>query len=304
MVRSRYPDGVVDVQEDGGLEEMDATLLSELARQALTEDGAWQDVTTAATVDPAQRGAATVLAKREGVIAGLPVMAAVFAAIDPTIRFLPLISDGDRVRKGDHIATLEGSYAAILRGERVALNFLQRMSATATMAAQAVAGAAGSNARIIDTRKTTPGLRYLERYAVRAGGGKNHRYNLADGILIKDNHLAALRARGMGIADAVRLSREHSPHTLRVELEVTTLDELDEGLAAGADIILLDNMTVEQMAEAVRRCQGRAMTEASGGITPENIAEVASTGVDLISLGALTHSAPALDISLELELAG
>jgi nicotinate-nucleotide pyrophosphorylase (carboxylating) len=285
-------------------EQLDATLLRELARQALTEDGAWQDVTTAATVDPAQRGTATVLAKRDGVIAGLPVMAAVFAEVDPSIRFKPLIADGHHVHKGDHIATLEGSYAAILRGERVALNFLQRLSATATMAAQAVAGAAGSKARIIDTRKTTPGLRYLERYAVRAGGGRNHRYNLADGILIKDNHLAALRARGMGIADAVRLSREHSPHTLRVELEVTTLDELDEGLAAGADIILLDNMTIDQMAEAVRRCQGRAITEASGGITPENITEVAATGVDLISLGALTHSAPALDISLELELAG
>jgi nicotinate-nucleotide pyrophosphorylase (carboxylating) len=292
-------------RSDGAFEELDAGLLAQAARQALSEDGAWQDVTTTATVDPAQRGTATVLAKRDGVIAGLPVMAAVFAAVDPEIRFRALIADGRHVTRGEHIATLEGSYASILRGERVALNFLQRLSGTATAAAKAVAGtrAAGSQARVIDTRKTTPGLRYLERYAVRAGGGQNHRFNLADGILIKDNHLAALRARGMGIADAVRLSRERSPHTLRVELEVTTLDELDEGLAAGADIILLDNMTIEQMAEAVRRCKGRAMTEASGGITPENITEVAATGVDLISLGALTHSAPSLDISLELNLA-
>lgn len=293
----------LDLHRDGGVEELDAELLAQLARQALSEDGAWQDVTTAATVDPAQRGSATVLAKRDGVIAGLPVMAAVLAAVDPATAFHALISDGQPVRKGDHIATIEGSYASILRAERVALNFLQRLSGTATMTAQAVTGAGRSDVRIIDTRKTTPGLRYLERYAVRAGGGQNHRYNLADGILIKDNHLAALRARGMGIADAVRLSRQHSPHTLRVELEVTTLDELDEGLAAGADIILLDNMTIEQMREAVRRCRGKAMTEASGGITPETIADVAGTGVDLISLGALTHSAPSLDISLELELA-
>jgi nicotinate-nucleotide pyrophosphorylase (carboxylating) len=291
-----------DIQVDGALEALDVELLGDLARQALTEDGAWQDVTTAATVDPNQRGSATVLAKRDGVIAGQPVMAATFTAVDPETRYRALIPDGSKVRKGDHIAMVEGSYASILRAERVALNFLQRLSGTATMTAQAVALAGRSDVRIIDTRKTTPGLRYLERYAVRAGGGRNHRYNLADGILIKDNHLAALRARGMGIAEAVRFSRELSPHTLKVELEVTTLDELDEGLEAGADVILLDNMNVDQMREAVGRCRGRALTEASGGITTENIAEVAATGVDLISLGALTHSAPSLDISLELEL--
>lgn len=291
---------------NGAFEQLDAGLLAQMARQALTEDGAWQDVTTTATVDPAQRGTATVLAKRDGVIAGLPVMAAVFAAVDPEIRFQALVHDGQQVSRGEHLAVVEGPYAAILRAERVSLNFLQRLSGTATATAKAVAStrAAGSQARVIDTRKTTPGLRYLERYAVRAGGGQNHRFNLADGILIKDNHLAALRAQGMGIAEAVRLSRERSPHTLRVELEVTTLEELEEGLAAGADIILLDNMTIDQMREAVRRCRGHAMTEASGGITPENIGEVAATGVDLISLGALTHSAPSLDISLELELAG
>jgi nicotinate-nucleotide pyrophosphorylase (carboxylating) len=293
----------IEARTDGALEQLDAGILERLAEAALIEDGAWQDVTTSATVEPEQRGTATVLAKREGVIAGLPMMAAVFAVVDRSVEFEALIQDGQRVVRGQQMARITGSYASILRGERVALNFLQRLSGTATMAAHAVAKAASSHARIIDTRKTTPGMRYLERYAVRAGGGQNHRYNLSDGILIKDNHLAALRARGLGIADAVRLSRERSPHTLKVELEVTTLEELEEGLAAGADVILLDNMTIEEMAESVRRCKGRALTEASGGITPENIAEVAGTGVDLISLGALTHSAPSLDISLELELA-
>jgi nicotinate-nucleotide pyrophosphorylase (carboxylating) len=282
---------------------LDPTILADVAQRALQEDGAWQDVTTAATVVRDQRGVGTVLAKAEGVIAGLPVMAAVFAAADPALLFRPLRSDGDRTALLDHIATVEGSFASILRAERVALNFLQHLSGVATMTARAVAAAAGTNTRIIDTRKTTPGLRYLEKYAIRAGGGRNHRYNLTDGILIKDNHLAALRARGLGIADAVRLSRQLSPHTLRVELEVTNFAELEEGLAAGVDIILLDNMSVEQMRQAVERCRGRAQTEASGGITPETVGDVADTGVDFISLGALTHSVRALDISLELDLA-
>lgn len=284
-------------------EELNRQLVDEIVRRALAEDGVWQDVTTAATVAPEQQGRATVLVKGEGVIAGLPVMAAVFAAVDPSLIFAPLCRDGEHVRRGDHVATVEGSYASMLRGERTALNFLQHLSGIATLTAKAVAGAQGHPARILDTRKTTPGLRYLEKYAVRMGGGHNHRYNLADGVLIKDNHLAALRARGLGIADAVRLARERAPHTVRVELEVTSLTEVDEALAAGAEIILLDNMTPEQMAEAVRRCRGRALTEASGNVTPETVAGVAQTGVDFISLGALTHSAPILDLSLELGLA-
>jgi nicotinate-nucleotide pyrophosphorylase (carboxylating) len=244
------------------------------------------------------------LLKGSGVLAGLPVMEAAFAAIDSSLRFTALRSDGEHVEPGDRVATVEGSYAAMLRAERVALNFLQRLSGVATITAQAVAGAARYPARIIDTRKTTPGLRYLEKYAVRAGGGHNHRFNLADGVLVKDNHLAALRARGMGIADAVRLLREQAPHTLRVEIEVTSLVELDEALTAGADVVLLDNMTIEQMWEAVQRCRGRALTEASGNVTPETVRAVAETGVDFISLGALTHSAPNLDISLEVGLDG
>jgi nicotinate-nucleotide pyrophosphorylase (carboxylating) len=282
--------------------ELDQALLTELALRSLQEDGAFQDVTTAAMVEPGQQGHATVLVKASGVLAGLPVMAAVFATIDPVLVFNRLAADGDRVQRGDRVATIAGSFASMLRGERVALNLLQHLSGIATITARAVAATAGTDARILDTRKTTPGLRYLEKYAVRVGGGHNHRFNLADGILVKDNHLAALRARGLGIADAVRLARERSPHTLRVELEVTSLAELDEGLAAGAEVILLDNMSLEQMAEAVSRCRGRALTEASGNITPETVARVAHAGVDFISLGALTHSAPNLDISLELGL--
>ena len=204
------------------------------------------------------------------------------------------------------MARIDGAYASILRGERVALNLLQRLSGIATLTARAVAGTAGTTARVVDTRKTTPGLRALEKYAVRTGGGHNHRFNLADGVLIKDNHLAALRARGLGIADAVRLAREQAPHTLRIEIEVTDLDELNEALNAGADVILLDNMSLDAMRIAVQRCRayapGRVLTEASGGIRPEQVRAVAATGVDLISLGALTHSAPSLDLSLELEL--
>ncbi len=282
--------------------QLDPALLQELAHRSLLEDGAFQDVTTAATVEPEQQGSATVLVKADGVLAGLPVMAAVFATVDPTLVFTSLAADGDRVHPGGRVATVAGSFASMLRGERVALNLLQHLSGIATITAQAVAGTAGTRARILDTRKTTPGLRTLEKYAVRVGGGYNHRFNLADGILVKDNHLAALRARGLGIADAVRLLRERSPHTLRVEIEVTGLAELDEALAAGAEVILLDNMTLEQMTEAVNRCRDRALTEASGNITPGTVARVAQTGVDFISLGALTHSAPNLDVSLELGL--
>jgi len=283
-------------------EELGWQQVDEIVRRALAEDGAWQDVTTAATVTNEQQGRATVLVKGDGIIAGLPVMGAAFAAVDPALVFTALCTDGDRVQRGDRVATVEGSYASMLRGERTALNFLQHLSGIATITARAVAGTKGYTARILDTRKTTPGLRYLERYAVRMGGGHNHRYNLADGVLIKDNHLAALRARGMGIADAVRLARERAPHTLRVELEVTSLAEVDEALAASVDIIMFDNMSAEQMTEAAARCRGRALTEASGNVTPETVQRVAQTGVDFISLGALTHSAPILDISLELGL--
>jgi len=281
---------------------LDPHATREAVLRALEEDGAWQDVTTLATVPTEQQGEATVLMKEDGVLAGLPVMAATFAAISESLLFTPLRRDGERVRRGEIVARVAGPLEAILRGERVALNFLQRLSGTATATARAVEAVSGTRARIVDTRKTTPGLRALEKYAVRAGGGSNHRYNLADGVLVKDNHLAALRARGLGIADAVRLVRASAPHTLRAEIEVTTLDELDEALAAGAEAILLDNMDLPTMREAVQRTAGRALLEASGGVRLETVRGIAETGVDLISMGALTHSAPGLDISLNIEL--
>jgi nicotinate-nucleotide pyrophosphorylase (carboxylating) len=272
----------------------------DIIRRALAEDGVFNDITTTALVPAGQSGAGVLLAKDDGVLAGLPVFAATLAEVDPAIEVRPLVPEGARLQPGLEVARLHGRYAALLRGERVALNLLQRMSGIATMAARAAEAVAGRPVRVVDTRKTTPGLRPLEKYAVRVGGAHNHRYNLADGVLIKDNHLAALRGQGLGITAAVERARAAAPHTVKVELEITGLDQLDEALAAGADIILLDNMSLEDMRTAAGRCKGRALTEASGGITLATIRAVAETGVDIISLGALTHSAKALDLSLEL----
>jgi len=273
-----------------------------IIRRALEEDGVFNDITTSALVPPDLAGSGVLLAKGTGVIAGLPVVAAVFAQVDARILVEPLVAEGAHVTPGELLARLRGPYASLLRGERVALNLLQRLSGVATMAARAVAAVEGLPVRVVDTRKTTPGLRPLEKYAVRAGGAHNHRYNLADGVLIKDNHLAAMAAQDLGIAEAVQRARAAVPHTIRIEVEVTTLDEVNQALDAHADIILLDNMDPEMMRAAVTRCEGKALTEASGGITLATIRAAAESGVDLISLGALTHSAPALDISLELGL--
>lgn len=281
---------------------LDLDLVADIVRSALEEDGAFRDVTTQALVPRDQIGRGVFLAKSDGVIAGLPVAEAVFMALDAEVDFRPSVSDGDWIENGRVFGEVEGSLAAILSAERVALNFLQRLSGTATLTRGLVDAVAGSKARIIDTRKTTPGLRTLERYAVRLGGGGNHRYNLSDGILIKDNHLAAGRARGMSIAEIIDACRRNSPHTLRVEIEVTTLAEAREAVEARADVILLDNMTPAEMAEAVKMIGGRALTEASGGITLSNAKAIADAGVDLMSSGSLTHSASALDISLEVEL--
>ena len=272
----------------------------EIIRRALAEDGVFNDITTAALVPPDQSGGGVLIAKEDGVIAGLPVAASVLVEVDPGSILIPRVEEGMPVRAGHELATVRGRYASLLRAERVMLNLLQRLSGIATMAARATEAVAGLPVRVVDTRKTTPGLRPLEKYAVRVGGAHNHRYNLADGVLIKDNHLAALRGQGKGIADAVALARAAVPHTVRIEIEVTSLAQVDEALTAGADIVLLDNMPPADMREAARRCKGRALTEASGGITLANIREVAETGVEIISLGALTHSAKALDISLEL----
>jgi nicotinate-nucleotide pyrophosphorylase (carboxylating) len=285
---------------------LDTMLLRAVVEAALEEDGARRDVTTQALVPPEQQGAATIITKEEGVVCGLPVAAAVFAALDPDIAFEARGPEGAAVAPGLVLARVEGALTPILSGERVALNFLQHLSGIATATRRlvdAVAGSTGSgNVRIVDTRKTTPGLRALERYAVWMGGGHNHRFNLSDGILIKDNHLAAARARGLSVAQVVEQARWAAPHTLRVELEVTTVAEALEALEGGADVVLLDNMPVEEMRQVAAAARGRALTEASGGVTLDNVRAIAETGVDIISAGAITHSAPALDMSLEIEI--
>jgi nicotinate-nucleotide pyrophosphorylase (carboxylating) len=269
---------------------------------ALEEDGARDDVTTRALVLPEQRGRGEIVCKATGVVAGLPVAEAAFGALDASVRFASLVADGTPVGPGDVLARAEGPLASILSGERVALNFLQRLSGIATATRLLVDAVAGTNARIYDTRKTTPGLRALERYAVRAGGGVNHRYNLSDAVLIKDNHLAGARqGRGLSICQIVEQARSAAPAGMRIEIEVTTLAEAREAIEAAPDVILLDNMSPEEMREAVALRRGSVLFEASGNVTIENVRAIAGTGVDMISSGALTHSARALDISLELE---
>jgi nicotinate-nucleotide pyrophosphorylase (carboxylating) len=275
--------------------------LRRLAKSALAEDQARHDVTTAALVPPEQQGRAVIVAKAEGVLAGLPMAEAVFKALDPSLAWRPLAAEGACLSPGQAVAEVEGPLAAILRAERVALNYLTHLSGVATATARLVEAIAGTPCRLRDTRKTTPGLRALEKYAVRIGGGQNHRFTLADAVLIKDNHLAALTARGLGIADAVRLARVAAPPDMRVQIEVADVDGARQALAAGAHELLLDNMPPEEMRQVVDLAKGRAVLEASGGITLANARQVAETGVDYISVGAITHSAPALDLSLEVE---
>ena len=267
---------------------------------ALEEDLGPGDVTTDALIPPDIHGLGSIVAKAAGVIAGVEVALEVFRQANPDVETRTLITDGSEVSPGVVVAEVEGSIAGILKGERVALNFLQRLSGIATATSMYVKAVQGTKARIVDTRKTVPGIRQLEKYAVRMGGGHNHRYNLADGILIKDNHIAALRAQELGLAEIVSRARENSPHTLRVEIEVESIDEAKEALEAGADVILLDNMSPEEMRQVVTLTEGRRLLEASGGINLETVRAVAETGVDLISVGALTHSVMAMDISLDL----
>ena len=268
---------------------------------ALAEDSVWNDVTTAALIPANQEGKAYLTSKGEGVLAGMGVATVMFHKVDTALRVEQLVAEGSRVHYGDRVATIEGNVASIIRAERVALNFLQRLSGIATETARYVAAALGTKAQITDTRKTTPGLRLLEKYAVRLGGGRNHRYNLADAILIKDNHLMALRSRGVGLGDAIKKARQQSAPALKIEVEVESVDAAQEALSAGADIIMLDNMNLAAMRQVVKLVQGQALLEASGGITLDNVRLIAETGVDLISIGALTHSTKALDISLDLE---
>lgn len=269
-------------------------------REALREDLPWGDLTTDSLFPGPLRGQGEVVAKRAGVIAGLPLLEEVFRQLNPGVRVQPEVTDGAEVQRGQVVARLEGDVRSLLAGERVALNFLCRLSGVATLTRRYVQAVAGLPCRIVDTRKTTPGLRALEKYAVRVGGGANHRFGLSDGVLVKDNHLALLRREGVSLREAVARIRARVPHGVRIQVEVTDPDQVEEVVAAGADALLLDNMDLHSLREAVARCRGRALTEASGGITLESVRAVAETGVDLISVGALTHSAPALDLSLEI----
>lgn len=270
-------------------------MLDTLILNALSEDVGTGDITTESTIPEDRVAHGKYRAKESGVLCGIGVAERVFALINPSIRFTAYKKDGDRIEKGEIIAEVVGKATDVLTGERVGLNLMQRMSGIATRTAEACAQVEGTGAKICDTRKTTPGLRVIEKYAVKVGGGTNHRFNLADGILIKDNHIVAAGS----ITAAVNAARANAPHTLKIEVEVENFDQLDEALAAGADIIMLDNMSCADMTKAVGIVAGRAITEASGNMGDRNLREVAECGVDLISIGALTHSVRSLDISLK-----
>lgn len=271
--------------------------VDEIIINALKEDINYVDVASDYLIPEDQRDDAYFVAKADGVLCGLSVAMRVFALLDDTFEAKLYKHDGDKVQKGDLIAEFSGKTVLLLKGERTALNLLQHMSGIATATAAAVELVKGTNAQITDTRKTLPGLRALQKYAVTCGGGKNHRFNLSDGAMLKDNHIDA----GGGITNAVNALRGKLGHMVKIEVETRDLAEVREALAAGADIIMLDNMSNEMMREAVKIIDGRAKTEASGGITLETIAEVAKTGVDIISLGALTHSVKAFDISMKMK---
>lgn len=267
---------------------------------ALKEDVGTGDITTEILIPARLKTKAIIVAKAEGKLAGIEIARKVFLKLEPRMQFRVLIRDGSTLKPGDTIAELHGNARAILTGERTALNFLQRLSGIATQASQFVARVQDLPVRIIDTRKTTPGYRLLEKYAVRMGGAHNHRLNLSDGILIKDNHLALLRGRGMTLGDVVKRARQKAPSGLKVEVEATNLKEVREAVQADADIILFDNMSPAMMRRAVKLLPPGVQSEASGGVTLENVRAIAETGVTFISSGALTHSAKALDISLEI----
>lgn len=270
--------------------------ISNLVARALAEDIGHGDITTQLTIPVGMNGRAVFLAKQAGVVSGLYVAEECFRQVDPTVQFEALKSEGEAFEVGDTLAVATGPAASLLSAERVALNFLQRLCGIAALTHEFVNRISDTQARIVDTRKTTPGLRVLEKAAVRAGGGSNHRFALYDGILLKDNHIAVAG----GVSQAVAAARAGAPHTLKIEVEVTNLQELGEALASGADIVLLDNMSLEQLEEAVALGGGRVVLEASGGVNLDTVRDIAQTGVHLISAGALTHSASAIDISLQI----
>ena len=273
------------------------TGIDRIIENALLEDIHTGDITTMSVVQDKRSAKARLVAKEPLVLAGIQVAERVFKILDHNILFAHKSSDGDNISKGQVIAEMAGDAAILLQGERVALNLLQRMCGTATLTARYVEAVAGTKARIVDTRKTTPGLRVLEKYAVRVGGGVNHRTGLYDGVLIKENHIAAAG----GITRAITSARSYIPHTLKIEIETETISQVQEALAAGAEIIMLDNMDLDSIRKAVSVVNGRALLEASGGVSLETVRDIAETGVDIISVGALTHSARAMDISMLLE---
>ena len=268
---------------------------------AISEDQTFNDPTTHNLIPHGIEAVGIIRSKALGILAGVDVAVEVFKRVDSSLITEVITQDGSSVFNGTDIAKVSGSAGSILRGERIALNFMQRMSGIATDTARYVTAVEGLDTRIVDTRKTLPGHRYLDKYSVRMGGGYNHRFNLADGILIKDNHIEALASQNLGLGDVVRLALSRASHTIKVEVEVESLEQLQEALDAGAHIIMLDNMSVDLMREAMELVDGKAIIEASGGITIDSVREVAETGVDLISIGSLTHSSNALDISLDLE---
>ena len=267
----------------------------QLIRMALQEDITSEDVSTNAVMPTATKGTVDLIAKEDGVVAGLEIYARVFTILDEKTEIDLHCKDGDEVKKGELMATVTGDIRVLLSGERVALNYLQRMSGIATYTRQVAKLLEGSNVTLLDTRKTTPNCRVFEKYAVRVGGGDNHRYNLSDGVLLKDNHIGAAGS----VAKAVKMAKAYAPFVRKIEIEVETLDQVKEAVEAGADIIMLDNMTPEVMKQAVELIDGRAQTECSGNITKENIQKIREIGVDFVSSGALTHSAPILDISMK-----
>lgn len=271
--------------------------LDRIIENALLEDIHTGDITTLAVIAEKRTAGAKILAKESMVLAGIAVVGKVFHYLDHGIGFIPHFADGDSLKPGDVIADIHGESALLLQGERVALNLLQRMCGVATLTAEYVQAVKGTKARVVDTRKTTPGLRQLEKYAVRVGGGTNHRTGLYDGVLIKENHIAAAG----GISIAVQRAMAFIPHTMKIEVETENLAQVKEALAAGADIIMLDNMDLQTMRDAVGLIAGKALVEASGGVNLKTIRDIAETGVDIISVGALTHSARAMDISMLLE---
>ncbi|MFR4479340.1 carboxylating nicotinate-nucleotide diphosphorylase [Fusobacterium sp.] len=269
--------------------------IDDLILMALKEDISSEDITTNSVMREKKLGTVQLICKQDGVIAGLEIFKRVFELLDRETVTKLYFKDGDKVKKGDLLGEVEGDIRVLLSGERTALNYLQRMSGIATYTNNMVKLLEGSSVKLLDTRKTTPNMRIFEKYAVKVGGGNNHRYNLSDGILLKDNHIDAAG----GVANAIKMAKEYAPFVRKIEVEVENLDMLKEALEAGADIIMLDNMSPEMMKEAVKLTRGKAVTECSGNITKENIQTIIDTGVDYVSSGALTHSAPILDVSLK-----